>query len=254
MANGQGGFDPVTGSPTLPAEYQALQGEQLSKMGLQDTPTGPFGALARMIAAGRGSSMTQDALSQITQMHQDALPSLAKAYGSDDPYGTIASDPNASSYAKWMILNQSPQQVADTKMRLTTAQTGQAQLPLAKARGQAAAGVGTAQPLPTVGGGVQPAAAGAGSAPAGGAPAVNPVDSAVAAMPPPGDARMAYLRGLPPNVQRQLLTRLPRAPARVATLGAPAAAAATPASGVPVAQGGAPIVPAAPGGWSGSAI
>jgi hypothetical protein len=217
------------GSPLAPQE---VQGGIASTLASDPTrlaySSGPVGQALGQISGGFYQGQATDMARQISQAHMDAMPSLAKAYASDDPYGTIANDPDASPYAKWMVLQQTPEQVADTKMRLGQAQTTQALLPKYKAIGQAAAGVGAQQPFPTVGGAAGPSAGGApatGGTTGTAAPLPDPVDSAIAQMPPPGSARTAYLQNLAktnPAVARGIIARLPRGPAAPAEVAAPA--------------------------------
>jgi hypothetical protein len=106
------------GSPLAPEEVQGTiagtLGMDPSRLGSSDQ-FNPMGQVFGQLAAGQQRAQAINAAQQIAAAHQDALPALARAYASDDPYSAIANDPNATPYAKWMLLNQTPEEMARNK-------------------------------------------------------------------------------------------------------------------------------------------
>ena len=224
--------------PMAPVEMRALQAQQLGQSALDTSQwanQGIGGALGRMIAAARGNAAA-DQIAQIAQARVAAMPDLAAAYASGDPYRWAADNPGSSPLARAMLLNQPPEKVLATR-------TAAAQLPMVTARSQAATEALTggggvpgmvqsstaaqpAQPAPArpAGGGQAAPPSSVGPAPV--AAISGAIDNVQAALPAAGDQRIAYLQKLPPYLQRALLARITGGGAagptagRVATAGA----------------------------------
>jgi hypothetical protein len=221
MADGAGLAGIISGTdPMAPVEMRALQTYQMGQQA-QDTSQwanqGIWGALGRGIAAARGSGAA-DQLQQITQARMAALPDLAAAYASDDPYKWAASNASANPMARWAILSQTPDQVAATKQRMAETALKRAELPRAEAVGGLATSGGLGA-VPTIGGGAAPGAAPAatptaapGAAPPTTTAAIQGAPSATADplvnAPAAGAGRLTWLAGLPPAQQKIILARL----------------------------------------------
>jgi hypothetical protein len=168
------------------------------------------------------------AAQQVAAQQAAAMPDLAAAYASDDPYKWVSENPNASPVARWAILRSTPEEVAQAKNIMAESALRRAQLPLASARGTAiSAGLpglttpATTPTLPPVGGGVGAAGGGvaapirtagaAGTDPTAGIPLIQgagPPADPLSGMPAAGAGRLAWLQKQPVAVQRLAIARM----------------------------------------------
>jgi hypothetical protein len=217
------------GSPTAPDEVSGAIAGTLASDPSRLAYGGPLGQTLGQISGGFYQAQAQAAAQRIADMHTAAQPSLLRAYAADDPVATIANDPSAPAWAKYMMINQTPAQVAQAKLQMAQTATARALLPRAQAIGAEAVQGGLQIPtLPGAGGATtgpgSPAASAApfqfpgritptttaGPTPPAGTPpaAADPVE-AVAAMPPGPQRATAANQLNPADLYRlrQLLAR-----------------------------------------------
>jgi hypothetical protein len=229
------------GSPAAPDEVSggiaATLASDPSKLAYS---SGPVGQALGQISGGFYQDQARAAAQRIADAHSAALPALLKAYSSEDPFTAIANDPAAPAYAKFMVGNQSPLQVAQTKAQLANAGLVSAKIPGEEAesafsqygleRLRAAGGPGAG--VPGAGAsraGIPGSARGVGTTAAPPAPEPVPPEVSAALALPPGPDRMAAISKLP-IVQQQMIARrsrrIPTAPAAggVPPMAAPLAA------------------------------
>jgi hypothetical protein len=221
------------GSPAAPDEVSgAIAGTLASDPSRLAYGSDPVGQALGQISGGFYQTQARDAAQRIADMHTAAQPSLLRAYASDDPVGTIANDPTAPAWAKYMMINQTPAQVAQAKLQIAQGATARALLPRAQAIGAEAARGGLQIPtLPGAGGAttgpgspaasapfqfpgrITPVTAAGPTPPAGTPPAAADPVEAVAAMPP-GPQRATAANNLNPADLYRLRQILARQKAR----------------------------------------
>ncbi|HEY1430762.1 MAG TPA: hypothetical protein VGF39_03920 [Stellaceae bacterium] len=217
------------GSPAAPDEVSGAIAGTLASDPARLAYGGPLGQTLGQISGGFYQAQARDAAQRIADMHTAAQPSLLRAYASDDPVATIANDPDAPAWAKYMMINQTPAQVAQAKLQMAQGATARALLPRAQAIGEEAARGGLQIPTLPGAGGAPGSPAASASAPfqfpgritpaAGPTPpaetppaAADPVE-AVAAMPP-GPQRATAANNLNPADLYRLRQILARQKAR----------------------------------------
>jgi hypothetical protein len=220
------------GAPTAPDEVSGGIAAQLAADPARLAyGSGPVGQALGQISGGFYQDQARAAAQRIAQAHTESLPALLKAYASDEPFTAIANDPSAPAYAKWMVGQQTPLQVAQTKAQLAGAGLTRAETPgVAAISRQRVAGPPSLAPdggAPTAG--APSAAAAASAAPEQLSPATIEAYSM-----PPGPQRDARLARLPAG-QKRLLGRMGRPPAAAPQMQTPAAP--TPDTGGTMAAG-----------------
>jgi hypothetical protein len=238
------------GAPTAADETTgAIAGSLASDPSRLAYSSGPVGQALGQISGGFYQAQARDAAQRIADAHAAAMPSLLNAYQSDNPWQAITNDPNAPPYAKWMIGQQTPQQVAQTKEGLAGAALKRAELPQVTAKSsiwqQEAGAAGAPTPAGGPGGGAPGTSAG--PAPVAGPQPLSAAAQAALAMPP-GPAKLAALQALPPAEQAIIRGRA-RRPAGVASPGGGPAPSSGPAPiAAPPVAAPTPAMPAAPFG------
>ncbi len=204
--------------PLAPLVLQAEQQQQQlnsARDASQWANQGIFGALARTMAGGAGGG-AQNTLQQIVQQRSAAQPDLARLLAGNDPYGTLAANPDQySPIARAALLNgATPLTVAESRQK--AAEAGIQQLNLRGYQGLGAGVPGTAIPPVKNAGALMPSSPSAeplvsgtgdiSSLTTGRAPTTIPDLSALARMP---DAqRAATLAGLTPQQRARIAAQL----------------------------------------------
>jgi hypothetical protein len=216
------------GSPAAPDEISGGIAGTLASDPSKLAYGGPLGETYGQISGAIYQAQARDAAQRIADMHTAAQPSLLRAYASDHPVATIANDPDAPAWAKFMMINQTPAEVAQAQLQMAQGATARALLPRAQAIGEEAPRGGFQIPtLPGAGGGPGSPAANASAPfqfpgritpvtptpPVGTPPAAADPVEAVAAMPP-GPQRATAANNLNPADLYRLRQILARQKAR----------------------------------------
>ncbi len=192
------GNDPL--APQMVPAYVAAQQTNAMLSPEYGMNSGPFGALAKVLAGatGYGQAGLKDAVQNVTDQRNAARPEIARLLASPDAFSALAANPQASPLASAAVLNgATPNSVAEARLHGAQALYNAAQANLANK---------PLTPTSPMYGGASPTMPGrtAGAA-APMAPAAFPQDYTGR---PQAEPDVASIAGMPPAQRIQILARM----------------------------------------------